>query len=479
MCILICSCFDFQVFAMDQKKPMKKPKKFIKKYTELLFLLCELIRWMLMNEKIFPKLYFCWMLGDEFGWKHALNIAGNTIFQDYTLEMLHRTLPPIVEKAKTPSTWTYSLSQKDFAWFYYFYENRHHLPSRLMKKPFYSIIRKFRNVPMNTSLEALKRAIQRRKTQGTVTEIFCKQMSSSYLAKYKGFVIKNRDSESVEEECANGVPFIVPPEDILHIPDNTSFILKDIDTEEIIGGRIANAIPKEVAALVKKLMLQVLKVKKSVVRGESQRAHCSYMSSFGATKNMQKGDIGKINYIVSAPNKRAKMESEEDRQSTDTLTHKYGFSILQDIIIMVFLEYFPEGILEFLEKASTGSGSPYVPIDEGDLKENIGPLMWSLYVTMNYINKIHIDRRDRSDYSLAIVSNTNREDRGGEFYLLSHGARFRQCDRDIFFFKGQKLHGTGWREAPLDHVLVAALVVKSSVANIVEKLYKLHGIDEV
>jgi len=63
--------------------------------------------------------------------------------------------------------------------------------------------------------------------------------------------------------------------------------------------------------------------------------------------------------------------------------------------------------------------------------------------------------------------------------LLSHGARFRQCNRDLFFFRAQELHGTAWRDAPLDHVPVAALVVKSSVANIVGKLYTLHGIDHV
>jgi len=323
------------------------------------------------------------MLGDEFGWRHALNISGNTILKNYTLDMLHRTLPSIVEKAKNSTTWAFPLSLKDFKWFYYFYQNRHDLPSGLLKKPFYSIIRKFRNHPMNTTLEALKHVIQRRKTQGTFTEIFLKRKPTSYLETYKGCVIKNTELKCTEKEYATGVPLVAPPQDIYHIPDNVSFLLKDMDTHEIIGGRIASAIPKEIAASVKKFMLQVLKVKKPAVRGESQRAYCSYMSSFGATKNMQKGDIGKINYIVSAPNKRARMESEEDRQSTDTLTHKYGFSILQDIIIMVFLEYFPEGILEFLEKASTGSGSPYVPTEEGDLKENIGPLMWSLYVTKN------------------------------------------------------------------------------------------------
>lgn len=439
--------------------------------SDLLNMFFELVKWMRENERVFPPVYFAWMLGDEFGWRHAMSVASKDTLRDYDLEALQRTLPPLVLKANNSRRWNYSLPLEDFTWFYYFYRNRHAIPSHLMKKPFYNIIYRFRRLPMATTLQALKEAVFRRRHQNAVIEISAKQLPDSFLDQYKGCVFKNRDIDFVETEETENTVFVEPPSGITHIPDGVSFMIRDSDSRQIIGGRICNAIPREVRPLVKNLMLQVLKTKKPTVRGAARRSYCSYMTSFGATKNSEKGDIGSINYIVSAPNKRAKMGNKRHRKTTDDLAHKYGFSVLQDIIIMAFLRHFPEGILDFLEKASTGTGSPYVPIDEGDFQKQIGPLMWTLYVTMNYMNRMHIDNNDRSEFTLAMVSNTNYENRGGEFNFLSHGYSFRQCNGDIFCFRGKKLHGTSWRECPQEHVLVGALVVGAAVANIVNRLY--------
>jgi len=194
------------------------------------------------------------------------------------------------------------------------------------------------------------------------------------------------------------------------------------------------------------------------------------MCSFGATKNQSRGSSGRINSLVLKTNKRCKLPNKDDCKNIDILLYKFGFTLLQEIIILAFLRHFPEGIHDLLR--ATSSGSLYIGDHSvGSDGPTHGPLMWSLHVTQNYINCIHIDRKDRSPLSLAVVSNTNSENRGGEFFLLSHGVSFRQCNRDLFWFPGKKLHGTSYREPAEDHVLVSALVINSNVANIIDSKF--------
>lgn len=96
-----------------------------------------------------------------------------------------------------------------------------------------------------------------------------------------------------------------------------------------------------------------------------------------------------------------------------------------------------------------------------------------MFVSLNYKNKVHKDVEDMCKYTCAIVSNTNIENNGGEFHLISHGVKFNLVDGDFFFFQGKLMHGTSYRTPPLQLVLVAALVVSHSVGNIIRKTHDL------
>jgi hypothetical protein len=107
--------------------------------------------------------------------------------------------------------------------------------------------------------------------------------------------------------------------------------------------------------------------------------------------------------------------------------------------ILAFLRHFPEGVHDFIRTTSSDSGSPYIADQKvTSCASTYGPLMWSLHVTKNYTNCMHIDTKDRSQFSLAVVLNTNNEMKGGKFYLLSHGVSFKQCDKDLFWFQAKK-----------------------------------------
>lgn len=136
------------------------------------------------------------------------------------------------------------------------------------------------------------------------------------------------------------------------------------------------------------------------------------------------------------------------------------------MIVVICLQNFPIIVAEFFDL--TGE-TTYLKEDVVGVKLDRGPLAWSMYVSLNYKNKTHEDMRDVSKYTCAIVSNTNAENSGGEFYLLSHKVKFNLLDGDFFFFQGKKLHGTSYMTAPQHGVLVVALVVNPSVPALLGK----------
>lgn len=98
--------------------------------------------------------------------------------------------------------------------------------------------------------------------------------------------------------------------------------------------------------------------------------------------------------------------------------------------VVLFSENYPYIIEEFLK--STSDIAYLVELYPIGVKMDKGPLAWNMFVSLNYKTKVHDDMFDASKYTCAVVSNTNKGNRGGEFYILSHNVKFNLLDGDFF-----------------------------------------------
>lgn len=133
-----------QIFKTDSSMPEKKPRSgSAGVFEELVLILFLLITWLWENQKFFPEFYYMYMLGDNYGWVTTMTLTKNSQLLNFSLESCHRVTTQLIQKSRQPKTWNQSLPFKIFMWFKYLYLNRHCVPPKLAKKPFYSILSKF------------------------------------------------------------------------------------------------------------------------------------------------------------------------------------------------------------------------------------------------------------------------------------------------------------------------------------------------
>lgn len=292
-----------------------------------------------------------------------------------------------------------------------------------------------------------------------VTKTF-QRKSDEFVAQYKKcyWIDKGMDIPPSEKSI---IWKIVPSNFYVMHPSSSVEIWKD--GEQIIGGRFKGAVPEKDRPMIRTWIKYAWEDQWSVCRADSRSALKNTMRAVGPLVNWREG---KGNHYVSFYRNKLKIAETTSMSSLQLqiLHEQCSHRILLEIILVLFCEKFWPVVSDFL-----GIGFPFMDLSDELLRCFSHPnlmkhsvLAYPLFITKDYCNVLHSDN-DASMFTMFMSSNPGMEDKGGELIIPEYGIRIPPLDGDLYFIRGQDLHGTSYKEPCKESTYVVGVAINEKL----------------